>query len=55
MIKQGECTFIGSVVSVKGTGAARVRKVSEDIITVINLDGKKQECYYEDIEYVCTP
>jgi hypothetical protein len=29
--------------------------VSGDIITVTNLDGESQECYYKDIDYVCIP
>jgi hypothetical protein len=55
MPEPGDCTFIGSVIQISGVGAARVTKVVDDIITVINLDGQSQECYYEDIEYVCTP
>ncbi len=55
MPEPGDCTFIGSVIQISGVGAARVTRVVDDIITVINLDGQSQECYYEDIEYVCTP
>tara|TARA_B100000925_G_scaffold209334_1_gene159466 strand:+ start:347 stop:514 length:168 start_codon:yes stop_codon:yes gene_type:complete len=55
MLKSGECNFIGSIIQITGVGAARVTKVSDNIITSINLDGESQECYYEDIEYVCTP
>ena len=55
MPKVGDCTFIGSIIHISGMGSARVTKVVDDIITVINLDGESQECYYEDIEYVCMP
>ena len=51
----GDCTFIGSIIRIYGSGCARVAKVTGDVITVINLDGESQECYYEDIEFVCTP
>ena len=55
MIEPGDCNFIGSVIQISGRGAARVTRVSDNIISVINLDGESQECYYDDIEYVCTP
>ena len=55
MPEPGDCTFVGSVIHISGRGAARVTRVVDNIITSINLDGQSQECYYEDIEYVCTP
>ena len=54
MIKQGDCRFIGSIVSLVD-GAARVQRVHDDKITVIRLDGTPKECYYKDIQYVWTP
>jgi hypothetical protein len=55
MPELGDCNFIGSVIHISGHGAARVSNVEGDIITAINLDGKSQECYYKDIDYVCIP
>ena len=55
MPELGDCNFIGSVIHISGHGAARVSNVAGDIITVINLDGESQECYYKDIDYVCIP
>tara|TARA_B100000902_G_scaffold312458_1_gene302623 strand:- start:100 stop:267 length:168 start_codon:yes stop_codon:yes gene_type:complete len=55
MPELGDCNFIGSVIHISGQGAARVSNVSGDVITVINLDGESQECYYKDIDYVCIP
>ena len=54
MIKQGDCRFIGSIVSLVD-GAARVQRFHDDKITVIRLDGTPKECYYKDIQYVWTP
>tara|TARA_B100000963_G_scaffold361035_1_gene394510 strand:- start:9090 stop:9254 length:165 start_codon:yes stop_codon:yes gene_type:complete len=54
MIKQGDCRFIGSIVSLED-GAARVQKVKEGKIIVQRLDGTTKECYYDNIQYVWTP
>ena len=55
MMKSGDCRFIGSVISLKGGASARVVKVQNDKISIVNLDGALKECYYEDINYVWTP
>ena len=55
MLSQGDCRFIGSVVSLEGDGAARVERVKEDKIFVRKLDGSSKECYYEDIQFVWMP
>ena len=55
MLSQGDCRFIGSVVSLEGVGAARVERVKEDKIFVRKLDGSSKECYYDDIQFVWMP
>ena len=55
MIKQTDCRFIGSVISLKGGASARVLNVHDDKISILNLDGSYKECYYEEIQYVWTP
>ena len=55
MIDTGECTFIGSVIRLRGGGTARVSRVEGSKIHIVNLDGECKECYYDQIEYVCKP
>ena len=55
MIKSGDCRFVGSVISLKGGASARVQRVHDNKITVVQLDGTPKECYYEEIQYVWTP
>ena len=54
MITKGDCRFIGSIVSLE-EGAARVQRVHDNKITVVQLEGTPKECYYEEIQYVWTP
>jgi len=47
--------LVGSIISIHGTGVAKVRKVDGNKIHILNLDGECKECYYNDIEYVWRP
>ena len=55
MIDPGDCRFIGSIISIRGAGSARVRRVDGDKIVAMTLDGHCKECYYNDIQYVWKP
>jgi len=55
MIGSGECTFIGSVIRLRGGGTARVFRVEGSKIHIVDIDGQDKECYYDQIEYICTP
>ena len=54
-IQPGDCTFIGSVIRLRGGGSGPVTKVDGEHIHFLNLDGQSDFCYYDQIEYVCTP
>ena len=52
MIDPGDCRFIGSIISIRGAGSARVRKVDGDKIVAMTLDGHCKECYHSNIQLI---